>query len=422
MQEYLWQPLVAWLVLFANGGCLMLCYFPRYIKEKKEVAMQSKNTQINIKTICSISIVLFTVALYITFGFFFDVFLQVIPVLFLPIVIIPFIFKTKHQWNKKVAICAVICLLVLAIAMSSAVGVIATSKPAQWENPCCGSVQTLKYSRSFMRKTYNIDQGTEVKIWLPDDYSNEKEYPVIYVLDGDVLFNYSAVKAAQHCKNGQGDIIVVGIGYGYWNSTFARGGIVWQDTKHLRGRWRDFCFADDTQAGYMPNTIFGGESKRGKEYTDFIVHTVVADIRQMYSCDNENSTIFGHSLGGGLAAYFLTQYNAKLGNDNPFTNFVIVDNGYLDYYNVHYADLKNNMSRNDNKAHATINIYRIWGGNVNPEGNAEQYELYYRLKDEMWENMNSYLWIPDDANHGDTQTIGIDNALYLILGLEFGHI
>lgn len=172
----------------------------------------------------------------------------------------------------------------------------------------------------------------------------------------------------------------------------------------------------------MPNTIFGGESKRGKEYTDFIVNTVVADVRKNYSCDDTNSTIFGHSLGGGLAAYFLTQYNAKLGNDNPFTNFVIVDNGYLDYYNVHYADLKNNMTRNDNMVHTTINIYRIWGGSVNPECNAEQYEIYWRLKSEMWENVNSYLWIPDGANHGDTQTIGIDNALNLILGLEFGHV
>lgn len=187
--------------------------------------MQSERTQTILKIIGTVSIVLFSISLYITFGFFFDVFLQAIPILFLPIAVIPFIYRKKHVLRKRIVICIAICLILLSIAMSVAVGIVGTSKPAQWQKPCCGSVRTIHYSKDYMRKTYDIDQRTEIKIWLPKDYCGGRKYPVLYVLDGDMLFNYSAVKAAQYCESGQGDIIVVGIGYGYWNSSFARGAL-----------------------------------------------------------------------------------------------------------------------------------------------------------------------------------------------------
>ena len=112
------------------------------------------------------------------------------------------------------------------------------------------------------------------------------------------------------------------------------------------------------------------------------------DVRAEYSVDNTASTIFGHSLGGGLAAYFMTQYDPAKGENNPFGNFVIVDNGYLDYYNRHYDDFATAMRNNGGAAYSTLNILRIWGGTVNPEG----------------------------ANHGDPQAIGLDAAVALTLG------
>lgn len=373
-----------------------------------------------LKIIVSIAIVFFSIAAYVSFGFFFDVFVEVIPLLFIPVVLLPLLWLFCKNVNKTASIVTSAIMIVLVVAAAAGVGVVATGKPAFGIKPICGSVETYKYSCDFMSENYDINQQTVVKVWTPENYSTSKKYPVLYVLDGDNLFDYAAVKAAEHCKNNDGDMIVVGIGYGYWNASFARGGIVYQDTEHLRGRWRDFCFADDTQQGYMPGTIFGGESKRGKEYTDFIVKTVVNDIRAKYSVDNDNSTIFGHSLGGGLAAYFLTQYDPALEEDNPFTNFVIVDNGYLDYYNNHYSDLKDKMSANGNSAHKNITIYRIWGGAVNPQSDFEQYDLYMTIKGENWQKVNNYFWIPEGANHSDTETIGITNAQNMILRLDFG--
>lgn len=78
------------------------------------------------------------------------------------------------------------------------------------------------------------------------------------------------------------------------------------------------------------------------------------------------------------------------------------------------------MATNGNKTYSTVRTYRIWGGTVNPEGDNEQRELYNTLQSFAYEGMQNYFWIPSGANHGDTQTLGIDNALDMILHLDFG--
>ncbi|MGN1096571.1 MAG: alpha/beta hydrolase-fold protein [Christensenellales bacterium] len=380
----------------------------------------SSQTDLILKIVISVAIVLITVAAYISFGFFFDVFAEAIPILLLPLITVPFIFLSK-KLSRIGAIVSAAILIVFSIAASISVGVVATSMPAYGISPKTGKVETYTYSKDFMAKNYNIKQKTEINVYLPKNYTASKSYPVLYVLDGDMLFNYAAVKASEYSEASNGDVIVVGVGYGYWNPYFARGGIVYQDVKNVRGRWRDFCFADDTQEGYIKGTTFGGESKRGKEFTDFLVNTVVKDVKSRYSIDNSNSTILGHSLGGGIVSYLFTQYNPALKENCPFTNFVSVDNGYLDYYNKHYADLKAAMAANGNAAFSEINVYRIWGGDVNPPSNSIQFDTYERIKNEHWTNVNSYLWIPNGADHADTETIGIDEAFKLLLGMPFEH-
>lgn len=360
----------------------------------------------------------FSCAAYVAFAFFFDVFKEAWAILLLPILsILPLFLSKKHI--SKVLFAVLICILtILSVAASTGVAVVATSVPDYGQKPSSGSVATYNYSESFMKQNYDINQKTQIKVWLPQNYSEDKKYPVLYLLDGDVNFNYASIIAANHSENGDGDMIVVGIGYGYWNSTFARGGIVWQDQKHLRGRWRDFYFADDTQIDYIGG-VMGGKYKRGKQYTEFIENTVVADIRTRYSTDVNNSTLLGHSMGGSIAAYFLTQYDPAKGSDNPFTNFIIADNGFLEYNDLHFADVVAKLSENGNRAHTEINVYRLWGGVVSPSENYLQIEQYERIEQMNWQGVNNYIYIPDGANHSDTITISIDQAENLLLGMNF---
>lgn len=375
--------------------------------------------QIIFRAVLSAVCVVFVLSAYFAFGFFFDVFAEVSPLLVLAVVLPVVVFSAKKDIGKKFVIAFTCVTLVLSVAAAAATGIIATSIPAYGQTPECGETVTYSYSRGFMKENYDIDQKTVINVWLPDGYDSAKEYPVMYVLDGDNLFTYAAVKAAEHCAAGDGDVIVVGIGYGYWNASFARGGVVWQDEKHLKGRWRDFCFADDTELGYMGDP-FGGPSKRGAEFVDFLCNTVVKDVCAKFGVDKSDSTVFGHSLGGGMAAYLLTCYDPALGEENPFNRFVIVDNGYVEYYLRHLSNLEQAMNANGNAPFGNLTVYRIWGGSVNPEDNDEQFALYSMLNEYGWENFFNYFWLPQGANHGDTQTIGIDNALKMILGLDFG--
>lgn len=377
-----------------------------------QAEVDMKNQTIN-KTAMCFSVIAVSVAAYLAFGFFFDVFCEVIPLLAIPFVVIPFVAAKKTQVSVAAAAVTSAVLLALSCAAFGAVGALA--QPVKGEEICCGTTEEFSYSRAFMKENYDIDQRVEIKVWLPEEYSEDRSYPVMYVLDGDSLFEAAAGSASQAARRGEGDVIVVGIGYGYLNPSFARGGIVWQDTEHLRGRWRDFCFADDTQAGYMPGTVFGGDSKRGAEYTSFIAKTLVPDIRAKYSTDPIDSTIFGHSLGGGLAAYFMTQYDPSAGAENPFTNFVIVDNGYLEYYEKKLADFEAAMEAAGGKTFSPVTVYRIWGGSVNPEGDAEQRETASELAARGFDGLTSLYYQPEGANHSDTQLIGIDCAVKLVL-------
>lgn len=121
-----------------------------------------------------------------------------------------------------------------------------------------------------------------------------------------------------------------------------------------------------------------------------------------------------------MSAYMFTQYNA-LFNDNPFTNFVIVDNGYVEYYNKNINSFIDKVRLNGNKVQSQLNVYRIWGELVdpNPEAIRKQIEAYKRIESLNVTNLNNYLWLAENANHADTQTLGIDNALRLTLGLDF---
>ncbi|NCA92913.1 hypothetical protein EOM82_06680 [bacterium] len=369
-----------------------------------------KNKQYVTKTLIAISVVLFVIGIYMAIGFFFDLFIESAPILLIILIILPLILR-KTKVHKVTAIIISIILISVSASLLTAVGSIANSKPDRDKVIIAGEQEKLIYSRSFMNSTYSINQKIVAKVWLPNNYTQEKKYPVIYVLDGDVLFHSAAFYASEQSAAGNGDIIVVGIGYGYWNSTFARGGIN-PNTKNLRGRWRDYTFADDTQLGYM-DVPLGGNQKRGNEYTTFITETLVRDIRAKYSIDQSNSTILGHSLGGGLAAYFVTQYDPALGVANPFTNFVIADNGYTEYYNRHFLQWTQQMQAFGNAAYSPINIYRIWGGAVNSEAIDVQLELYANINNLNYSNVNNYIYIPEGATHGDTQTISVYNAINL---------
>ena len=142
---------------------------------------------------------------------------------------------------------------------------------------------------------------TTKKIWLylPKGYEkSKKKYPVIYMHDGQNLFDkktsYSGewqVDEALDSINAQ--VIIVGIEHG--------------NEKRI-----------DELTPY-PNPKYGGG--KADTYLAFIVHTLKPKIDAIYrtKTDLKNTTIFGSSLGGLVSYYAVLKYPKVFGKAGVFS-------------------------------------------------------------------------------------------------------
>ncbi len=131
-----------------------------------------------------------------------------------------------------------------------------------------------------------------VRIYLPPGYdSNSKRYPVLYMHDGQNLFDASTSYAGEWgvdetlnglAKTQSLEIIVVGVDNG--------------QEKRMN------------ELGPWPNKRFG--KAEGAEYVKFIVETVKPMIDKQYRSlpDRDNTAIMGSSMGGLISHYAIHQY------------------------------------------------------------------------------------------------------------------
>ncbi|HSW54811.1 MAG TPA: alpha/beta hydrolase-fold protein [Ignavibacteriaceae bacterium] len=119
-----------------------------------------------------------------------------------------------------------------------------------------------------------------ILVSVPDGYySNEKNYPVLYVLDGDIAFGMAA-SIARYLQIGDNipELIVVGIGYGAIDKSAGE------------KRRRD----------YRPDKSGGAE-----KFLMFIKDELIPYIDSNFRTIPDNRTITGYSIGGLFALYAL---------------------------------------------------------------------------------------------------------------------
>ena len=148
-----------------------------------------------------------------------------------------------------------------------------------------------------------------VDVWLPPGYSTENKYSVVYMHDGQMLFDSTKTwnrkewqvdeVAAELIKNGQiKNCIIAGV----WNSN------------------------ENRISEYMPTEIFNQLpdsiravfsekycNKRGAQgdaYLQFLVHELKPLIDSRFSTlpDADNTIIMGSSMGGLISAYAICEY------------------------------------------------------------------------------------------------------------------
>jgi predicted alpha/beta superfamily hydrolase len=151
-----------------------------------------------------------------------------------------------------------------------------------------------------------LNRQRQLRIYLPPGYaaSGEKRYPVLYMHDGQNLFDVATAYAGEWrvdeslnalAQAGKLELIVVGIDNG-------------QDRRITElNPWKD------------PDSKLG--APEGEAYLNFIVKVVKPLIDQQYrtQTDPAHTGIMGSSMGGLISHYAITQYPAVFGVAGVFS-------------------------------------------------------------------------------------------------------
>lgn len=121
--------------------------------------------------------------------------------------------------------------------------------------------------------------------YLPDNYTEEKQYPVVYLLDGDWHTERMAYEINELRKNNEiPECILVGIG----NSD---------------ERGRDYLYPEDES----------GDWGHADKFYKFLRDELIPHVESIYSVDTTSRILMGHSAGGFFVLYALFQTE----NPNP---------------------------------------------------------------------------------------------------------
>jgi predicted alpha/beta superfamily hydrolase len=199
---------------------------------------------------------------------------------------------------------------------------------------CCENQQLKKVTSEIIISNYNgeLSSGTiqridsfpskfvrprTVDVWLPEDYSENEKYAVLYMNDGQMLFDSTTTwnkkewkvdeVASKLMKEGKTkDFIVVAI----WNISEIR----WQDY-YPEKTW-EFISKEDQDKLLIEgkktrnDTLFHSDN-----YLKFITQEVKPYVDSNYSVhtDRDNTFISGSSMGGLISMYAMFEYPEVFG-------------------------------------------------------------------------------------------------------------
>lgn len=137
-----------------------------------------------------------------------------------------------------------------------------------------------------------LSESRELLISLPKDYSNQKKYPVSYVLDGESLFKgHKDVVNYLSEKNVIPEMIIVGVAN--------------------KNRSLDLTHVPDSSSNFQPN---GG----GQNFESFVTNELIPYIDSTYST-SPYRLLTGHSISGLFATRLF------LNGCNKFNAYLIID-------------------------------------------------------------------------------------------------
>lgn len=189
---------------------------------------------------------------------------------------------------------------VMAIALAGLMAPLAIAGSPQ-QKAECGNIQRLTVVSPELNDTIDVD------VWVPEGYTTGKRYPVLYMHDGQNLYDSTTTWNGQSWEMDRtacelissGDIeplLIVGI-----HSDPARRVSQLMPEKAVR---------DAGLEDLMAEVKLKGQPVLGDEYAAFVVNTLKPLIDKTYPTlsDRDNTMVMGSSMGGLMSLYLISEY------------------------------------------------------------------------------------------------------------------
>ena len=196
----------------------------------------------------------------------------------------------------------------------------------------------LPSSTRFSIHSDDIDQTYFIDVRVPQSYSSgDTSYPVLYVTDGNPLFQLVTGGTQLLELGGVPESIIVGISY---DGSF-------MDQLILRERdmtptnnqeWDELAH----QSGFLPETMKSGGAPL---FLNFVTKTVKPLINSKYRVLEDSETLLGHSNGGLFGLYTLFSYPDSFDNyilTSPATGW---DNEVIFEIAVEFGEREEDLSK-----------------------------------------------------------------------------
>jgi uncharacterized protein len=232
---------------------------------------------------------------------------------------------------------------------------------------------------------YSIHVGDSFKIYIstPKKYNTANTYHVVYYCDAN-LKSGKAIREAINAESAASKIqntIFVGIGH--------------IGNYHVLRR-RDYILPSINGKDTLPQSKNYGQTEN---FYQFLKQELMPLIQSSYKVNN--SSIFGHSLGGLFAFYCLFK------NENLFENYYALSPAlWIDKYSIY------KFNRIDKQVNTTNNLYFSTGGletmNHIKKGTDEMNEF---LKSKIYDNLSFVYKVHDGKTHNSQVPLSIDYLL-----------
>lgn len=236
-------------------------------------------------------------------------------------------------------------------------------------------IANLDFETAIKEKTRNI------RVWIPSNYDSNKQYPVIYMSDGQNIVDkyttsYGDWKLDRVLHRIKKDIIIVGI----------------DCPKDFLERHNELC------PPYANDLIFPDEPVAepcGDVYLDFLINTVKPLIEKYFSVSKERklTAIGGSSMGGIMAFYGASKYPNIFGFSLCFSPAFFL-------YNCHH--LNEGLAKwKPNKKEASRYYFYVGGQDLDKDLQKDTFRVFNYLKKRNFNKTDVALVFDSNQKHNE---------------------